>query len=246
MLSYCRAHISPLAMWGKRGRINENLLDSGEVTRMFPLVISPSLLVSSLILLYFPNGHLSFYRSSFGTALMMTPLTISVATVTADRCLVPLLQRRNAGQEVKSMHANLYTHTPHAQHGDSCIMLCFSLLYAESILLGVTNTHVHFRCPYQSICTLCHRIIRSQMTNRCNQPSGDPSCCFHIHYSWNNIYIKQSGTTNQDTHELQATLLTHMRHTHLIAHTVNTHCCHINTYLVSKESSLWPSPAHRP
>lgn len=89
-----------------------------------------------------------------------------------------------------------------------------------------------------------------QMTNRYNQLSRDPSCCCHSHYSWTNTYIKQSGATGHytiQTHKLISTTYacTHS-HTHIIARTVSTHCRPINTYLISKESSRWPSMAHRP
>lgn len=71
-----------------------------------------------------------------------------------------------------------------------------------------------------------------QMTNRYNQLSRDPSCCCHIHYSWTNTYIKQSGATGHQTiltHTListhiTATYLTHMHmHTQLYTHNC-THC----------------------
>lgn len=109
LLSYCRAEICLLAMWAKRGRINETLSDSSEVTHMVYLVISPSLLLSSLILFYFPTGHLAFSCSSFPSAVLPTLHTSGVAAVTGDRCSMPVSQTQNVGQQ-------MYTHTCHMHY----------------------------------------------------------------------------------------------------------------------------------
>lgn len=144
MLSYCRAEVCLLAMWAKRGRINETLSDSDEVTHMFYLVISPSLLLSSLVFFCFPTGHLSVSLPSFfASALAPTPHTSGVATVTANRCLMPLLQRRNAGQEVECMHANSYTSC--AVTAAPCtvrVPLCY-MQSASSEFFTQTRIHMH-------------------------------------------------------------------------------------------------------
>lgn len=193
----------------------------------FSLVIFPSFLLSSLILFYFPAGHLFFSLASFASALMPTPNTISVATVTANRCLVPLLERRNAGQEVESTHANLYTNVSRC---DSCITPCVSIsrLYAKHFkcILHTNAIYTHtqtFSVPTSEErgCVVVPGVTGSfspQMTNRYNQLSRDPSCCCHIHYSWTNTYIKQSGghwpphytDTHIHVHTHAATQLLHL------------------------------------
>lgn len=179
----------------------------------FSLVISPSLLLSSLILFYFPTGHLSFSLSSSDSALMPTSCAIIVATVTADRCLVPLLQWGNTGQEVESTCTHFCTNTPHY---DSCTMLGCECLSVMQSTLGkfFTQTHTHtFLVPTSDDrgCVAVPSVTGSpspQMTNRYNQLSRDPSHCCHIHYSWTNTYIKQSGATGHYTTPTQSHLFT--------------------------------------
>lgn len=83
------------------------------------------------------------------------------------------------------------------------------------------------------------------------QTSSSSFCC-RVHYSWTDTRpTLWRRWPPHCTHTLPLTPLLHISHTfprspvHIIARTVNTHCRHINTYLISKELSLWPPVASR-
>lgn len=162
--------------------------------------------------------------------------------MTADRCLVPLLQRRKTAQEGKSTHANASTNTTHEQLSDSCILPCVSVqisfwyakhLRHNTVYISQEQTYTYsmvFRCSYQreSSFVVLPGVKGSstpQMTNRHNQLSRDPSSCIHTYYSRTNTNIKQSRATGlyRHTHFLENT---HIR-TRIQFYSHNcTHCQH--------------------
>lgn len=84
--------------------------------------------------------------------------------------------------------------------------------------------------------------------------SQETSFCCSVRYSWTNTHVQHSGAADHRTvltHSHMPRSPLHILHTfpqspaHIIARTVNTHCRHINTYLISKELSLWPPMASR-
>lgn len=106
LLSYCRADICLPAMWAQRRRINETLSDSDGVARVVYLVISPPTFSHIVPFPHWPS-LLSPWRP---LPLRSTTHTSGVATVTADRCLMPLWQsqRRGAGSAHMQMNAQLH------------------------------------------------------------------------------------------------------------------------------------------
>lgn len=123
-------------------------------------------ILSSLILSYFPTGHLSFcLPSSVASALLPPTLhTSSVATATEDICLMPLPQsqrkEKKTGNASKGRHSYL--------HGDSCVQV--SLCYMQRKKMRTLQVHLHKRSTRMHLqrrheeergCVVrrCHRII---------------------------------------------------------------------------------------
>lgn len=203
--------------------------------------------------------------ASFAFALMLMPHTISVSTVTADRCLLPLLQRRSPGQEVESTHANVSTSMTLRQ---LCQAVCdsFSLLYAKHMVNfhRYTLRHIHLGCPHQERDSVLlfpvsqDRSHHRWQTDIISSPETHPAAATFItaelihtsHQTVRGHWPLHYTDAHTLTHISNSNIFNAFSRTHtyipIIAHTVSTHCRHINTYLISKELSLWPSVAHRP
>lgn len=200
-------------MWAKRGRINETLSDSHEVTHMVYLVISPSLLLSSLIQFYFPTGHLSFTLSSFASALMPTPPHQRCCDSDSRQMFDATFAKSKQGEGVggggrdrKCTHANECTRchmhcTVTAAPRWVWVSLCYMQSTSSKFFCTQTRTYTHtdtspVPTSEERGCVVVAGVTGSpspQLTNRYNQLSWDTSCCCHSHYSWTNTYIKQSG-----------------------------------------------------
>lgn len=197
-------------MWAKRGRINETLSDSHEVTHMVYLVISPSLLLSSLILFYFPTGHLSFSLSSFASALMPTPphqwCCHSDSKQMFDATFAK--SKRGGGDrgDRKCTHANEYTRCHMhctVTAAPRWVWVSLSVICKALQVNSSAHKHVYTHTDTSPVptseergCVVVAGVTGSpspQLTNRYNQLSWDTPCCCHSHYSWTNTYIKQSG-----------------------------------------------------
>lgn len=228
-----------------------------------PHVFSGHISISALVLSHFVQISLpvtSFSLAYRAFAPMPTPLTISASPVTADRCLTPLLQRKNTGHGVESTHANLYSNM---HRTDSCTALSASpaLLYAKHFKWIFPHKHIypHFWCPHQKRnAVLLFPVSQDHYHHRwqtdiISSPEAYPAAATFItpeliHTSNNQGPLATAlyRLTHTLTHMCNGCIFEHTfpctpGYIHIIARTVNTHRHHINTYLISKELSVWPS-----
>lgn len=191
-------------MWAKRGRINETLSDSHEVTHMVYLVISPPIFSHSVLFPHWPSLFLPLLLCLCTHADTPTPVVLPQWQQTDVWC--HFRKVKTGGGDRKCTHANEYTRCHMhctVTAAPRWVWVSLSVICKALQVNSSAHKHVYTHTDTSPVptseergCVVVAGVTGSpspQLTNRYNQLSWDTPCCCHSHYSWTNTYIKQSG-----------------------------------------------------